>query len=975
MIAAKTDSPWHHSTLHNSPCRIIEEETLFGQTICRIWLPALNLVTRTPRAALTPLASSLLPPELEAQRIAYVAAAARVTEVLDGNSAGEDPVLLAPMESNVIPLPHQLHALARALSGDRIRYLLADEVGLGKTIEAGLVMRELKLRGLVRRILVVAPKGLATQWVAEMETHFNETFQLVMGEDIGTLQRLSRSANRPTSAWTMFDQVIVSLDSVKPVEKRRGWTDERLAAYNRSRFEDLISAGWDLVVVDEAHRLGGSTDQVARYRLGQGLAEAAPYLLLLSATPHQGKSDAFHRLINLLDADAFPDEESLSRQRVAPYVIRTEKRNAIDAAGQPLFKPRRTQMIPIAWSARHTLQQLLYEAVTEYVREGYNQAMREQKFHIGFLMVLMQRLVISSTRAIKTTLERRLDVLRTGLNAVNARLDDSDSVETLYDLDGQELLDELLTAHLSALHNEGSQVAALLESARQCESAGPDAKAEALLDWIYRLQAEENDPDLKLLIFTEFVPTQAMLHDFLTARGISTAILNGSMNMDERRQAQDAFRHDVRVLVSTDAGGEGLNLQFCHVVINYDMPWNPMRLEQRIGRVDRIGQSRTVRALNFVFEESIEFRVREVLEEKLAVIFEEFGIDKTGDVLDSAQAGELFEDLFTQSYMTPQTLVDNVESTVARLRSEIQATREGSPLYGLAQTPDLHAVERLRTHPLPHWVERMTLGYLRAHGGSAVPSRTGRAERGGWDLTWPDGEIWRKCVFSQPLHQDNADAEGQRRAGRMADARLLTLKEDRIQRLLHDLPALLPGQSLPQIHLPDLPATVQGDWVLVEIRLATLTPIDESLGVQTDRRGYLPLFLAEHGAGPRKLYLPTARHIWELLQSRDAQVVGSLHGDDARAVYSRLLAAVDEAGTTLFDRLQHAQRHALDRAEARGEVAFAARRRIISRVGLPEVRHHRLTQLVAEETTWQRAIKSARQSVPEVRVLLMMEIV
>jgi superfamily II DNA or RNA helicase len=125
---------------------------------------------------------------------------------------------------------------------------------------------------------VVAPKGLATQWVAEMETHFNETFQLVMGEDIGTLQRLSRSANRPTSAWTMFDQVIVSLDSVKPMEKRRGWTDERLAAYNRSRFEDLISAGWDLVVVDEAHRLGGSTDQVARYRLGldqEGQAGAA----------------------------------------------------------------------------------------------------------------------------------------------------------------------------------------------------------------------------------------------------------------------------------------------------------------------------------------------------------------------------------------------------------------------------------------------------------------------------------------------------------------------------------------------------------------------------------------------------------------------------------------------------------------------------------------------------------------------------
>ena len=230
-------------------------------------------------------------------------------------------------------MPHQIHALSRVISGDRVRYLLADEVGLGKTIEAGLVMRELKLRGLVRRILVVSPKGIATQWVAEMQTHFNEQFQLVLGDDIGTLQRLAPGADHRSSAWSMFDQVIVSLDSVKPMDKRRGWTAERVAEYNRSRFEDLITAGWDLVVVDEAHRLGGSTDQVARYKLGKGLAEAAPYVLLLSATPHQGKTDAFHRLMNLLDDDAFPDMDSVSRERVAPYVIRTEKRKAIDADG------------------------------------------------------------------------------------------------------------------------------------------------------------------------------------------------------------------------------------------------------------------------------------------------------------------------------------------------------------------------------------------------------------------------------------------------------------------------------------------------------------------------------------------------------------------------------------------------------------------------------------------------------------------
>ena len=483
------DNRWQYSTIHNSACKVIEEQTLWGQTVCRVWLPNQDAVVRVPITALRPLSADLQP-DVEAGRITYVAAAAKVAEVLEGSASVIDGrVLLAPMESNVIPLPHQIHALSRAISGDRVRYLLADEVGLGKTIEAGLVMRELKLRGLVRRILVVSPKGIATQWVAEMQTHFNEQFQLVLGDDIGTLQRLAQGADRRSSAWSMFDQVIVSLDSVKPMDKRRGWSAERVAEYNRSRYEDLITAGWDLVVVDEAHRLGGSTDQVARYKLGRGLAEAAPYVLLLSATPHQGKTDAFHRLMSLLDDDAFPDMDSVSRDRVAPYVIRTEKRKAIDADGKPLFRPRRTQMAQVAWETRHHLQQLLYEAVTDYVREGYNQALREKKRHIGFLMILMQRLVVSSTQAIRTTLERRLAALKESEQQASLRLaglendsEISDGFDELYDMDGQELLDELLKSHVSALQSESSHVETLLDAARHSEQAGPDAKAEALIE-------------------------------------------------------------------------------------------------------------------------------------------------------------------------------------------------------------------------------------------------------------------------------------------------------------------------------------------------------------------------------------------------------------------------------------------------------------------------------------------------------------
>ncbi len=958
-------SIWQYSTVHNSACKVIEEQTLWGQTVCRVWLPNQDAVVRVPRSALRPLSADLQP-EIEAGRIAYVAAAAKVAEVLEGStSATEGHVLLAPMESNVIPLPHQIHALSRAISGDRVRYLLADEVGLGKTIEAGLVMRELKLRGLVRRILVVSPKGIATQWVAEMQTHFNEQFQLVLGDDIGTLQRLAPGADHRSSAWSMFDQVIVSLDSVKPMDKRRGWTAERVAEYNRSRFEDLITAGWDLVVVDEAHRLGGSTDQVARYKLGKGLAEAAPYVLLLSATPHQGKTDAFHRLMNLLDDDAFPDMDSVSRDRVAPYVIRTEKRKAIDADGKPLFKPRRTQMAPVAWESRHQLQQLLYEAVTDYVREGYNQALREKKRHIGFLMILMQRLVVSSTRAIRTTLERRLAALKDGEQQASLRLAElengadgsespDDEIAELYDMDGQELLDELLKSHVSALQSEGSHVETLLEAAVRCEQAGPDAKAEALIEWIYKLQAEENEPDLKVLIFTEFVPTQQMLKEFLEARGISVVTLNGSMAMEERGAAQDAFRKSHRVLVSTDAGGEGLNLQFAHVIINYDIPWNPMRLEQRIGRVDRIGQPKTVQAINFVFEDSVEFRVREVLEQKLSVIFDEFGIDKTGDVLDSAQAGELFEDVFASAILNPDGIETSVDHTVARIRDEIQQVRESSAIYGISEEPDVQTAERLRSHPLPHWVERMTVGYLNSHGGAASRKRSW------WDLNWPDGQEHRKAVFSA------------READRLTDATLLNLENSRVRGLALNLPQVAAGQPLPCVTVSGLPASISGLWGLFEIRLqAGMHQKTQLLRIPMVRRGYVSVFLSEEG----KLFLPTARHIWDALQTAEAEVQATLGQDDSITAHERLQIAAEQAGQELFDALQQAHLASVNREEERGMVAFTSRRKAIERVGLPEVRQYRLARCAAEENEWRHELQSARQIVPEIRSLLMLRII
>lgn len=936
---------WYYSSDHNQPCQVIETQTLWGEIVCRVWLPATETVVRVPAFRLRSLDDTdICMPE----NTAYVAAAARVADALTQD------VLLAPIGSSVIPLPHQIRALSGAISGDRVRYLLADEVGLGKTIEAGLILRELKLRGLVKQTLIVAPRGLVTQWVSEMRVHFGETFHLVLPEDIKSLRRFVSepdlgargTMNRNLEAslanpWRTLSQVIVPMDSVKPLDRRRGWTVAQIQEYNRERFEDLVSAGWDLIIVDEAHRLAGSTDQVARFKLGQGLSEAAPYLLLLSATPHQGKTDSFHRLLSLLDSLEFHDVSSVPRERMQRYVIRTEKRRAIDVEGNPLFKPRLTQLVPVVWEARHRRQRLLYEAVTEYVRSGYNQATREKRSYIGFLMLLMQRLVVSSTRAIRATLERRLEILSQPEGQLT--LFPLDAEDEWADLDGQEQVDTFLRTRLRALKNERAEVRLLLEAASRCDEFGPDAKAETLLDWLYRLQSEERDPELKVLIFTEFVPTQEMLRGFLTDRGFSVVCLNGSMDMDERRRVQELFAKGHRILISTDAGGEGLNLQFCHVVINYDIPWNPMRLEQRIGRVDRIGQTHVVRALNFILEGSVEYRVLEVLEQKLAAILEELGIDKTGDVLDSAQAGHMFDEMYVEAILNPEKVEDAVDSVVSRIREHGRDAR--AALLMLDGTTDLRPDEakRLMTHPLPYWVERMTVNYLKAYGGKA--EQCGQT----WRLTWPDGEAFDNVVFAP------------REARQLPAARYLTLEEPRVRGLVMRLPRYAPGQPIPVVSVAGVTAGVRGIWSLWRIAIAAM---------EWNRYRIMPLFLSDEGT----VYMQTARHVWDQLLVVDPVVLSALSVTASQAIYAQLQKAAEEQARSIYESLKHEHIDYISREREKAEYAFAARRSTIDRIGLPQVRRYRLNLLAQEERRYYEQLREKSLAYPEMSPLLVVRV-
>jgi superfamily II DNA or RNA helicase len=917
---------WAWSDEHREICRVVDAQELWGEILCRIWLPARDSVVRIRSDRLQPAAAADFCGQAH---IVYAVAAAKVSDSLAHD------VLLAPIGVPVIPLPHQIQALAQAISGDRVRYLLADEVGLGKTIEAGLIMRELKLRGLVSRTLVVAPKGLVTQWVSEMRTHFGEDFRLVIPGEAA-----ARRPDPQDNLWRYYDQVVCSMDSVKPLDGRRGWSRTQVAEHNRERFEDLIAAGWDLVIVDECHRLGGSTDQVARFRLGEGLAEAAPYFLLLSATPHQGKTDAFHRVMMLLDRTAFPDPSSVSKERIQPYVIRTEKRRAIDASGNPLFKPRQTRLDPVSWQDNHRGQKALYEAVTEYVREGYNQAMREKRSYIGFLMILMQRLVTSSTRAIRTTLERRLDVLKEPEEQLTLFPDVSEEEWT--DLDGQEQIETLLRARLKALRNEQAEVELLLRAARACEAKGPDAKAEALLDWIYRLQQEETDPQLKVLVFTEFVPTQEMLRDFLTERGFSVVCLNGSMDMDERRRVQAAFADEARILISTDAGGEGLNLQFCHVVVNYDIPWNPMRLEQRIGRVDRIGQAHVVRALNLVLDDTVEHRVREVLEEKLAVILKEFGVDKASDVLDSAESGAIFDDLYVAAVLDPKQIGKKVQSVVELVREQVQAAKDGASVLP-ADTPlDPKLAQEVAQHPMPYWVERMTTAYLEAYGGRVT--RDGQ----GYSLLWPDGTEYRKVAFSER----EAEATG---------VRVLSLDDPRVRGLATRLPRFVPGQPVPSLRMPDLPAEVTGWWSLWRVTL---------YAADWNRQSIVPVFLHDDG----RILGPTARHLWDrILAEQDLKVEQS--GEPAaQEVFAAVKKAAESQGKGTYDDLTRQHEARIERERQKGDFAFQSRRRAVNRIGLPAVRARRMAELEAEERTWRGELERRGQVEPEMVPILVVRV-
>lgn len=924
------EGAWVWSKSRRASGKIIEVTELWGITQVRLWFPKDDVVllhrleeVETGVAHLPNRVASIS----EAQ-IRYAAVLGKVASLVN------DEKLLAPLDSSVTPLPHQIRVLKKVLSRQRVRFLLADEVGLGKTIEAGLAIKELKLRGRIKRVLVIAPKGLIPQWIVEMQDRFGEEFRYFEPSAFEGFRQMSGVEN----VWQSYDRVICSMDAVKPLESRKGWSMQQVQEYNQERILDLSAAGWDLVIIDEAHRVAGSADTVARHAMAKLIAEACPHILLLSATPHQGKSESFHRLMRLLDPDAFADESSIERERVERYVARTEKRNAVDHKGKALFTPRLTSLIPVAWGD-HSDQNELYDAVTEYVRQGYNQALKQKNTSYGFLMILVQRLVTSSTAAIAATLARRMQALREPQEQMEL-FSRSDLAE-FQDLDGESQLETVLRKQIKALKNESAEVELLHDAAKRVMAKGPDAKAEALLEIIYKLQQDEADPDLKVLIFTEFVPTQQMLSEFLRGSGFSVVCLNGSMSLEERKSVQKAFSQEARIMISTDAGGEGLNLQFCHVVINFDLGWRPMALEQRIGRVDRIGQKHVVKAINLVLEDSVEYRVREVLESKLSIIFEEFGIDKTSDVLDSEGGAHIFDKLFVDALLDPTRIDEGVDEVVSTVRQEADWNKR--QLDVLASDDEEVSIDRdISTQPIQDYLDILIRSYLESSGGEI-----NRNEDNTIQLTWPNEQSTRKYHFSGMEPADNSE--------------LLTLDHPRIRNLLAEFPRFSAGDAIPVINFAGLPGKQPGYWSLWQLRFSS-----------SERRiqEFFPIFTNEKD----RSFDRSAHVIWDGLLNQEIELVESQQPTESDPLNQLHRDLAEKAGEPIFQKLKSQHDSFQTELEQNRRHYFSVRFKQLNQIGLPEVRRFRQRQLELEKETWHKEFEASKSILPELVPLMMLKL-
>lgn len=514
-------------------------------------------------------------------------------------------------------LPHQITIAHMVVSNPRRRFLIADEVGLGKTIEAGMIIYALQQKGLANRVLVITPAGLTLQWQEEMKEKFDIDFAVYKEDVLGP------------HAFRSSDRIIASIDTLK-----------------RENHKELLlgAPNWSVIIFDEAHKLSAKTwsakktEKTHNYRLAEALKDYCDALLLLTATPHQGDESKFENLLGLLHPNVVFEEWAKKTESAVFYtelVLRNRKSKVCDAEGKPVFKGIDIHPVPVR--LLDTGEKRFHKDLEGYLREGYGYADQEPADHqhkaIGFVMTTFQKLAASSTAAIKKALEKRRANLKreaeeeAGLEKgeYDARYQGEQEVR-----EAEKVIDPFIETEVQLLDALISLV------------VPEDAKKTELLQVIDSVS--KDNPEQLVLIFTEYLATQDFLEGVLQERygnGCVTHI-RGGMTLWEKKKSMGAFRDNpnVRFLVSTEAGGEGINLQFAHIMINYDLPWNPFRLAQRYGRLYRYGQDNVVQVFNLQNSDTIEAKVRQYLEKKTAHAAEKLA-KLTGETTEEIEEGLL----------------------------------------------------------------------------------------------------------------------------------------------------------------------------------------------------------------------------------------------------------------------------------------------------------------------------------------------
>ena len=561
--------------------------------------------------------------------------------------------------SRVDPLPHQLSAVYdHLLKAARIRFLLADDAGAGKTVMAGLLVRELKLRGLADRVLIICPANLTFQWQREMKDKFDEKFMVFKGGDL----REQFGMNQ----WMEQNMVITSLDLAKRTDILPG----------------LRQVHWDLVIVDEAHRMSWSPParKTARYALGELLRDTTDHYLMLTATPHKGDPENFNLFLQLLDADAYADVHSIRQameQHSAPFYLRRTKEAMVyfperQSDGTWVARKIFTKRIPRSVDFKIDGDEFdLYRDVTRFVKRQSAKAAQHgddpRARAVGFLMALYQRRLASSAYALEHSLENRARRLEEGLRKAKevARfappdIPDADEIEEMEESEREDLERFLeavsLNENAQAVREEIAELRELAERAKAVEDQHQEAKL-SRMETLLREQGFYTDPSQRLLIFTEFKDTLDYLTTKLKEWGFRVGVIHGSMKIGARDEVgtrlytEQQFRDgEIQILVATEAAGEGINLQVCHILFNYDIPWNPNRLEQRMGRIHRYGQLKDCLIFNFVATNTIEGRVLQRLLEKLQEIRNALDNDAVfnvvGEILPAAQIERVLRDYY-----------------------------------------------------------------------------------------------------------------------------------------------------------------------------------------------------------------------------------------------------------------------------------------------------------------------------------------